>query len=72
MIKKILFKYTLILVINLLAFLSVWYILDLIFETNWKFIVLFLILSIFSLVILTQLLVRKNLSRLNDIKNNNK
>jgi len=68
MLKKVLIKYTMILVGNLLAFLSVWYILDKIFETGWKFIALFLILSIISLVILTQNLVRKNLNKLNNIK----
>jgi len=68
MVKKILLKYSIILVINLLAFLSIWYILDKIFETNWKFIALFLVLSIVSLVILTQNLVRKNLNKLENIK----
>jgi F0F1-type ATP synthase assembly protein I len=70
MIKKILLKYTVILLINLLAFLSIWYILDKIFDTNWRFIILFLILSIVTLVIITQNLVRKNLSKLNNIKEN--
>ena len=70
MLKKILFKYTGLLLINLFAFLSVWYILDLIFNTNWKFIILFLIFSIISLVIITQNLVRKNLNKLNNIKEN--
>jgi len=68
MVNKILIKYTTVLLVNLLAFLSIWYILDKIFETWWKFIILFLILSIVSLVILTQNLVRKNLSKLNNIK----
>lgn len=72
MIKKILIKYTLILFVNLFAFLSVWYILDLVFETGWKFIILSLILSIVSLVILTQVLVRENLSKLSNIQNNTK
>jgi membrane protein YdbS with pleckstrin-like domain len=68
MVKKVLLKYSVILVINLLAFLSVWYILDKTFETNWKFIALFLVLSIVSLVILTQNLVRNNLNKLENIK----
>jgi len=68
MVKKVLIKYTMILVGNLLAFLLIWYILDKIFETEWKFIALFLILSIISLVILTQNLVKKNLNKLNNIK----
>ena len=71
MVKKVLLKYTFILVINLLAFLIIWYILDRIFETNWVFIVVFLILSVISLVMMTQSLVKKNLSKLENIKNNN-
>ena len=68
MVKKVLIKYTLILIINLIIFLSIWYILDKIFETNWIFITTFLVLSIISLVIMTQSLVRKNLSKLENIK----
>ena len=71
MVKKVLLKYTFILVINLFAFLIIWYILDKIFETNWIFVVVFLILSIISLVIMTQNLVKKNLYKLENIKNNN-
>jgi len=72
MVKKILIKYTLILIINLIIFLFIWYILDKIFETNWMFIIIFLILSIISLIIMTQNLVRKNLSKLENIKETNK
>lgn len=68
MVKKVLLKYTVILLVNLLAFLAVWYILDKIFETDWKFIAFFLILSVISLVILTQNLVKKNLAKLENIK----
>ena len=70
MVKKVLLKYTFILVVNLLAFLIIWYILDEIFETNWIFIIIFLILSVISLVIMTQSLVKKNLYKLENIKNN--
>jgi len=69
MIKKILLKYSLILFINLAVFLAIWYAFDYYFETNWKLIILFLILSIISLVILTQNLITKNLKKLNNIKN---
>jgi len=47
---RIIGKFTLIMVVNLLAFLSVWYILDLIFESGTKMTIVFLILSVFSLV----------------------
>ncbi len=70
MVKKVLLKYTFILVVNLLAFLIIWYILDEIFETNWIFIIIFLILSVISLVVMTQSLVKKNLYKLENIKNN--
>jgi positive regulator of sigma E activity len=66
--RKILFKYTLIILINLFAFLAVWYILDAIFETNWKIVVVFLILSIFSLVIISQYFMKINLEKLSNIK----
>ena len=68
MVKKVLIKYTAILLVNLLAFLTIWYILDKIFETDGQFIAFCLILSIVSLVILTQSLVKKNLNKLNNIK----
>ncbi len=69
MLKKFLLKYTIILIVNLSIFLMVWYFLDKTFNTDWSFIVLFLILSIVSLVIITQMLIKKNLSKLGDIKN---
>ena len=71
MLKKILIKYTFILIVNLLIFLTIWYFLDKLFNTNWIFIIIFLILSIISLVIMIQILVKKNLSNLENIKNNN-
>lgn len=68
MIKKILIKYTVILLLNLLVFLWVWFILDYFLETDWKVIIFSLILSVFSLVIITQNMVMKNLKKLNNIK----
>ena len=70
MIKKILYKYTIILILNLVFFLVIWYFLDIYFETNWKIIIIFLILSIVNLVIMTQNLVKKNLAKLEQIKEN--
>ncbi len=70
MIKKILYKYTIILILNLVFFLVIWYFLDIYFETNWKIIIIFLILSIVNLVIMTQNLVKKNLAKLQQIKEN--
>jgi len=76
MIKKVLYKYTIILILNLAFFLVIWYFLDKYFKTNWIIFISALILSIVSLVIMTQNLVRKNLSKLENIKevikNNNK
>ena len=66
--KKILLKYTLIILVNLFAFLSVWYILDAIFETSWKIVIVFLILSVFSLVMISQYFMKINLEKLNNIK----
>ena len=68
--RKILIRYTLILIINLFVFLTIGYYLDRYFNTDWKLIILFLILSIVSLVILTQMLIRKNLNKLNKIIKN--
>ncbi len=68
MIKKILLKYTVILIVNLFAFLAVWYILDEIFETGWDFIILFLILSVLNLVIISHIVIKKDLKKLNNIK----
>ena len=68
--REILFRYTLILIINLFVFLIAGYYLDMYFHTDWKLIILFLILSIVSLVILTQILIRKNLNKLNKIIKN--
>jgi len=70
MVKKILLKYTIILVLNLSFFLIIWYFLDKYFETNGIILASSLILSIVVLVIMTQSLVRKNLSKLENIKEN--
>jgi F0F1-type ATP synthase assembly protein I len=66
--KKILIKYSFILIVNLLVFLAIWYYLDKIFNTSPKIIIFSLILSVVSLVILTQKLVLKNLNKLNNIQ----
>ncbi len=64
---KILGKYTLIIALNLFAFLSVWYILDLIFESWTLYKIVFLILSIFSLVVISIFFFKGSLKTINDI-----
>jgi F0F1-type ATP synthase assembly protein I len=65
---KILLKYTLFLIINLIIFLAIWYWIDTYFDTRPKFIIVFLVLSIINLIIFSQSLIRKNLIELNKIK----
>lgn len=64
---KILGKYTLIIALNLFAFLSVWYILDEIFESWTLFKIIFLILSILSLVLISIFFFKSSLKNINDI-----
>ncbi|MCD5380727.1 hypothetical protein LR004_02265 [Candidatus Gracilibacteria bacterium] len=64
---KILGKYTLIIALNLFAFLSVGYILDLIFESGALYKIIFLILSIFSLVFISIFFFKSSLKTINDI-----
>ena len=73
---KIIGKFTLIMIVNLLAFLSVWYILDLIFESGTKMTIVFLILSVFSLVWISSMYFKSALRKMEEIspiieKNNN-
>lgn len=50
---RLLFKINIIIFVNLFAFMSVWYILDLLFNNkNHMFLLLMLILSIISLIII--------------------
>jgi len=64
---KILGRYTLIIALNLFAFLSVWYILDLIFESWSLYKIIFLILSILSLVLISKIFFKRSLKNINDI-----
>ncbi len=64
---KIIGKFTLIMVVNLLAFLSVWYILDLFFESGTKMTIIFLILSIFSLVWISSMYFKSALDKMEEI-----
>lgn len=58
---KILGKYTLIIALNLFAFLCVWYILDGIFESDNLFKIIFLILSVVSLWLISIPFFKKSL-----------
>jgi membrane protein implicated in regulation of membrane protease activity len=67
---KIIRNFSLIMLINLLAFLSVWHILDLILETNPRYKIIFLVLSTISLVFLSKKFFKKALKD-NKKKENN-
>lgn len=64
---KIIGKFTLIMIVNLLAFLSVWYILDLIFESGTKLTIIFLILSVFSLVWISSMYFKSAVNKMEEI-----
>ncbi len=69
--KKFFVRYSLIIFWNLFVFLSIWFILDKIFNSKPKFLVIFLILSIFSLVLISSFFIKKILKDLASIKNKN-
>lgn len=72
---KIIRKFSFIMLLNLLVFLSIWYILDLNLWTNARYKIIFLVLSIISLIFLFKKFIKKDLEKMqNDIilKNNNK
>ena len=68
--NKIIGNFSLIVLINLLAFLSIWHILDLILETNARYKIIFLVLSTISLVFLSKKFFKKALKE-NENKENN-
>ena len=73
--KRIIGKFSLIMLINLLAFLSIWHILDLILETNARYKIIFLILSVVSLIFLSKKFFKKtlkNIEKASPIIDNNK
>jgi len=65
---KFFVKYTLIILVNLFAFLSIWHILDGIFNTKGKYTIIFLVLSIASLALISHFFIKKSLWILNNIK----
>ena len=65
--KKFIFIYFLIISLNLFAFLVVWHIFDVVFSADWFYKIVFLILSVFSLIIISIFYIRttlKNLTKL--------
>jgi len=69
---KFFLKYTVIILVNLFAFLSIWHILDGIFNTKAKYTIIFLVLSIVSLALISHFFIKKNLKILNNIKTKDK
>ncbi len=69
--KKIIFKYTVIILVNLFAFLLLWNILDSFFETGSKYLIICLVLSVLSLVFISSLFFKKTLKNLEMLKNEN-
>jgi hypothetical protein len=63
---------------NLLVFLFIWHILDLNLWNTWKYKVIFLVLSVLSLIILSKKFLKKDLDEIqkdidfDNIKENNK
>ncbi len=72
MLGKRMFNITLIIVINLFAFLSLWHILDAIFKTKWTMKLVFVAISIVPLTIIMYFYLKKILTDLNNIKNENR
>lgn len=76
--KKTIRKFTLIMLWNLLVFLFIWHILDLNLWNTWKYKVIFLVLSVLSLIILSKKFLKKDLDEIqkdidfDNIKENNK
>ena len=73
--KNIIWKFSFILLINMLAFLSIWHILDVILDTKVKYKIIFLVLSIISLIFLSKKIFNKTIKEMREItlkKNNNK
>ena len=64
---KIIRNFSLIMLINLLAFLSIWHILDLNLGTNSRYKIIFLILSVISLIIISKKYFKKALKDMEEI-----
>lgn len=67
-----LLKITLIIFLNLLAFLSIWIILGALFWNRAQFLVYSVIISIIPLSIFLYIEIKKTLNKLNNISKNNK
>jgi len=65
---KIIRKFSFIMLINMLAFLSIWHILDLNLGTNARYKIIFLVLSVFSLIIISKKYFKKALKDFEEIK----
>lgn len=65
---KLLWKFTLIILLNLFAFLSIWHILDVIFSGNWYFKLIFIFISIVNLVFIALIYLRNQIN--NNIEKN--
>ena len=71
---KIIIQFSLIMLINLLAFLSIWHILDLNLGTSARYKIIFLVLSVASLIFLSKKFFNKTMKDMEKIspKENNK
>ena len=75
--SKIIGKFSIIIFLNLFAFLAIWHILDLNLNTNSRYKIIFLILSVISLIFISKSYFNKALKNFEEIspiidKNNNK
>ncbi len=71
---SIIIKFSFLVLFNLLAFLLIWHILDVILDSWIKYKIIFLVLSVISLVFLSKMFFKKALSNMekNYPENNNK
>jgi len=72
---KIIKKFTIIMLANLIIFLAIWHIIDMLSNNNAKFKIIFLVLSIISLFFLSKSFLKKDLDKMaqeleKDINNN--
>ena len=67
---KFALKFSFIILGNLFAFLMIWYILDTIFETRWLYLVISLVLSVFSLVWISYVYIGSYLKEINKLDEN--
>ncbi len=65
--QKFFIKYTLLIFVNLLAFLLVWHILDVLFWGGAKFKITFLLISIVPLLVVWGKMIQKSIKNLEEI-----